>query len=226
MRNFNKMKREETIQRIRDEKLVVIVRGVERDRLIPFAEAVYEGGVRLLETTFDASGRISDEQTAENIRMLVDHFGERMLVGAGTVLTEEQVELTARAGGCFIISPDTDADVIRKTRELGLVSMPGALTPSECKQAYRAGADFVKLFPADNLGPAYLKALSAPLSHIPFLAVGGVEPDNIAAYMKAGAVGFGVGSKIASKPLIQNGDYLAIRDLAAAYVDAIREGQR
>lgn len=213
--------RENTIERIRKEKIVVIVRGVPSEKLIPLAEAMYAGGIRLIEITYDATGKTPAQATAENIRRLALHFGDRMLVGAGTVLNEEQLLLTKEAGGRFIISPDADPAVIRKTRELGLVSMPGALTPSECKQAYLAGADFVKLFPIDNLGVGYLKAVSAPLSHIPFIAVGGVNLDNIADYLKAGAVGFGIGSNIVDKKMIEKEDYAAITALARAYVDAV-----
>ena len=217
------MKRNETREAVKKEKIVVIVRGVPAERLIPLAEAMYAGGIRLLEITFDATGKTSPEETAMAIQMLCEHFEGRMLIGAGTVITEEQLLLTAKAGGRFIISPDTDESIIRKTRELGLVSMPGALTPSECKRAHNAGADFVKLFPVDNLGPSYLKAVSAPLSHIDFLAVGGVSLENIATYLKAGAKGFGVGSAIVDKKLIDSGNYEAVAALARAYVDAVRE---
>ena len=217
------MTRNEIIEIIKREKIVVIVRGVEADALIPLAEAMYEGGIRLLEITYDATGKTPASETARSIAALVSHFGDRMLIGAGTVITEEQLLLTHKAGGRFIISPDTDEAIIRKTRELGLISMPGALTPTECKKAHNAGADFVKLFPVDSLGPSYLKAVSAPLSHIDFLAVGGVSLDNIATYFKAGAKGFGVGSAIVDKKLIESGDFCAITELARAYVNAVKE---
>ena len=162
---------------ITQHKLIAIVRGVAAERLIPMAEAMYAGGIRLLEITFSAKGTPSDEETAENIAMLVQHFAGRMHIGAGTVLTPEQVELVAKAGGKFIISPDANADVIKRTKQLGMVSIPGALTPTEIQSAHRAGADFVKLFPVTGLGTEYVKAVSAPLSHIKFLAVGGLDED-------------------------------------------------
>ena len=214
--------RDSVIRKIKEERLVVIVRGVAKDQLIPFAEAMYAGGVRLMEITFDATGKTPDSETASAIEMLVRHFEGKMLIGAGTVLSAEQVELTAKAGGKFIISPDTDIAVIEKTRELGLVSMPGALTPSECKQAHAHGADFVKLFPIDSLGVSYLRAVSAPLSHIPFIAVGGVTLDNIKDFLAAGAVGFGIGSAIVNKKLIAEGNFAAITDTARAYVNAAK----
>ncbi len=212
-----------TIEKILKEKVIVIVRGVARQNLIPFAEAVYRGGIRLLECTFDATGTVTDEQIADNIKMLIDHFGDKMLIGAGTVLTEKQVELVKKVGGKFIISPDTNADVIKKTKEMGLVSIPGAFTPSEAAAAHRAGADFVKLFPVGKLGAGYIKDVKAPLSHIRFLAVGGVNCDNMAEYYKAGACGFGIGSDIVNKKHIAEGNFGAIESAARKYTQVTEE---
>ena len=147
---------------IKSERLIVIVRGVKSEQLIPLAEAMYEGGVRLLEVTYSADGRVSDEETAQNIGALVKHFGDRMQIGAGTVLTEKQVALTAAAGGKYIISPNGNPAVINATKKAGLVSIPAAYTPTEIEAAYECGADFVKLFPVTALGPAYVKAVRGP----------------------------------------------------------------
>lgn len=216
------MMREQIINTIEKEKIIVIVRGVEKEKLIPLAEAMYVGGIRLLEVTYSANGKVSDEETAENIGILAKHFEGRMYIGAGTVLTEKQVELTAKVGGKFIISPDTCPEVIRKTRELGLVSMPGALTPSEMQIAHRNGADFVKLFPITNLGASYVKAVKAPLSHLKILAVGGVDENNIAEYLKAGINGFGLGSNIIDKKKIAENDWAGITNLAKKYVSLVK----
>ena len=213
--------RQTVIDAVRKEKLIVIVRGVEREKLIPLAEAMYDGGVRLLEITFSQDGRVSDEETAERIAMLASAMRGKMLIGAGTVTEPSQVELVKAAGGLFIISPDTCDEVIRRTRELGLVSMPGALTPSEAMAAHRAGADFVKLFPLGELGAPYLKALKAPLSGIEFLAVGGVDLDNIGELLKAGAAGFGVGSNIVKSELVKEEKYGDLTALARTYVAAV-----
>lgn len=212
----------ELIKKIEEEKIIVIVRGVKKENLIPLATAMYNGGIKLLELTYSANGSISDEETAENIRILSEHFAGKMDIGAGTVLTEKQVELTKKAGGKFIISPDSYDKVIKKTKELGLVSMPGALTPSEIQSAHRAGADFIKLFPIDNFGVSYLKAVKAPLSHIKFLAVGGVDENNMSTYLKAGVCGFGIGSNIVKKDLIEKGDFDAITKLAKKYVSVVK----
>ena len=210
------------IKSVEENKIIAIVRGVDKEDLLPLAEALYEGGLRLLEITYSADGRVSDTETASRIKLLGDTFEGRMLIGAGTVLTEAQVELTANAGGKFIISPDTNTEVIEKTKELGLVSMPGALTPSEITAAHRAGADFVKLFPVTSFGPEYIKAISAPLSHIKLLAVGGVDLDNIKKFLKAGVCGFGLGSNIIDKKLIAEGNFGGITELARKYVEEIK----
>ena len=210
------------VKSIEQNKIIAIVRGVSRDALIPLAEALYEGGIRLLEITFCADGKVSDTDTADNIAILAKRFEGRMAIGAGTVLTESQVELVAKAGGRFIISPDTNQAVINKTKELGLVSIPGALTPSEITAAARAGADFVKLFPVTSLGPEYIKAVSAPLSHIKLLAVGGVDLGNIKEFLKAGVCGFGLGSNIIDKKLIAEGNFGGITELARKYVEEIK----
>ena len=209
------------IENIEKNKIIVIVRGVASDKLIPLAEAMYEGGIRLIECTYDARGIVSDEQTAAGIGSIVKHFGSDMSVGAGTVLTEKQVALTAEAGGSFIISPDTNVDVIRKTVELGLVSIPGAISPTEVAAAHRAGADFVKLFPVDTYGVGYLKAISAPLSHIKMLAVGGITENNMLDYMNAGAYGVGVATGIVNKQMIAENDWKGITELARRYTEKI-----
>lgn len=210
-----------TVDKILKEKIIVIVRGVEREALIPLAEALFEGGIRLLECTFDAKGETPDSETADRIKMLAEHFGDKMEIGAGTVLTEKQVKLTRAAGGKFIISPDTNEAVIKRTKREGLVSIPGALTPTEAVLAHNAGADFVKLFPVGRLGAGYIKDLAAPLSHIRFLAVGGIDAETMADYLKNGALGIGVASAIVDKKMIAAGDWKGITALAKQYTEKI-----
>ena len=215
--------REQVIQAVEKEKIIVIVRGVESEKLIPLAEAMYQGGIRLLEITYSANGKVSDEQTAANIAMLAKHFEGKMFIGAGTVLTEKQVELTYQAGGKFIISPDTCPAVIEKTRALNMVSMPGALTPTEMQIAHRSGADFIKMFPVTSLGTGYIKAVKAPLSHLKLLAVGGVDENNMGDYLKAGVCGFGVGSNIIDKKMLAQNDWAGITALAEKYLQVVKE---
>ncbi len=215
-RSRTNIMRAQIIDTILSKKLIVIVRNLENENIFDFAKAVYKAGIRLLEITYDADGT-KNEQTATAIKMLSENFDD-MYIGAGTVLTEEQVELTKMAGGKFIISPNVCKKVIEKTREIGLVSMPGALTPSEIYDAHTYGADFVKMFPAVNLGPEYIKAVQAPLSNIKLLAVGGINENNMSDYLNAGVCGFGIGSNIVNKTLIESGNFDAITALAEKYV--------
>lgn len=214
--------RTKIMEAVRSEKLIVIVRGVEQKKLIPLAQAMYEGGIRMLEITYDAEKKQSDTDTAKSIEMLATAFEGKLLIGAGTVLNEEQVALTKRAGGSFIISPDVSAAVIRQTRELEMVSIPGALTPTEITSAHRSGADFIKLFPAVSMGVEYVKALRAPLSHIDLLAVGGINEGNIRDYLNAGVCGFGISSNIVNRALIAENRFDALRELASKYVSAVK----
>ena len=214
--------REQVIQKIKEEKLIAIVRGVRPDLCLKVAEALYDGGVRVLEIPYDQRDSGNWIRTAETIQALSEAFEGRMIIGAGTVTCVELVEMTYRHKGRFIISPDTDIDVIRRTRELNMVSVPGAMTPTEIKQAYLAGADFVKLFPAGSLGAGYLKAVKAPLNHIPILAVGGISERNVQEYLAAGAEGFGIGGNLAKKAWIDAGEFDKLTEAASAVITAIK----
>ena len=210
--------RQRIIQEILDQKIISIVRGVEPDKMVRIAEALYEGGVTLIEVTFNQKNPDSWQETADAIAAIKAAMGDKMFVGAGTVTSVELVDMAAKAGAGYIISPDTDPAVIARTKELGLVSLPGAFTPTEAKQAHNAGADFVKLFPCVGDAPAYLKALCAPLSHIKFLAVGGVNADNAADFIKAGALGVGVGSSLVNKKWADAGEFYKITEEAKRFV--------
>ena len=214
--------REKVISLIEEAKIITTVRGVASDKLIPLVKAMYDGGIRLVECTYDASGKKSDEAVASDIKALADTFGDKMAIGAGTVMTEKQVELTKKAGGSFIISPDTNKEIIEKTVELGLVSIPGALTPSEVAMAHRYGADFIKVFPVDLFGSKYIKTLKAPLSNVKLLAVNGISDSNIREYLDAGASGVGVGSGIVNKDMIQSDNFEGITKLAQKYAEKIQ----
>lgn len=214
--------REEVIQKIKEEKLIAIVRGIKPELCLKVAQALYDGGVRLMEITYNQKDPSSWIQTAEAIQTVAEQFEGRMLVGAGTVTNVELVELTYNHKGQYIISPDTDVEVIKRTRELGMVSLPGAMTPTEIKVAYNAGADFVKVFPAGSLGAGYMKAVKAPLSHIPMLAVGGVSEKNVAEFLEAGAAGFGIGGNLAKKAWIDAGEFDKLTEAARATVAAIK----
>jgi len=213
------------INAVEKHKIITIIRGVAQDKLISLTQALYNGGIRLVEVTYSADKKVSDADTAKCIEMLVKHFGDKMYIGAGTVLTPEQVRLTKEAGGLFIISPDTCEEVIKETVKLGMVSMPGAYTPTEINTAHKYGADFVKVFPAAALGADYIKAVKAPLCHIKYLAVGGIDLNNMEEYLKAGACGFGISSNIINKKLIDADDFDAITLLAKKYTAVIEKWQ-
>ena len=214
--------RETVIAGIEREKVIAIVRGAGAEACRKVADALYQGGIRLMEVTFDQKDPDSFPATAGAIAEIAKAYEGRMLVGAGTVTTPELVDLTAKAGGRYIISPDVNEAVIRRTRELGLVSLPGAMTPTEILTAHRAGADFVKVFPAGELGTGYLKAVRAPISHVKLLAVGGINERNAAAFLKAGAVGLGVGGNLANKEWIAAGDFDKITAAARMLLEAVQ----
>ncbi len=214
--------RQETIQAVEREKIIAIVRGAAPEQCRKVAAALYEGGIRLMEITYNQKDPSSWQGTADAIAAIAAKYEGRMLVGAGTVTTTELVELTHKAGGRYVISPDTNEAVIRRTRELDMVSMPGALTPSEVLQAHHAGADFVKLFPIGNLGVSYAKAIMAPISHVKLLAVGGVNEKNAAEFLKAGFAGAGIGGNLANKQWIEAGEYHKITETAKALVAAVQ----
>ena len=215
--------RDQVIQQIEQEKIIAIVRGVGPEQCTKVADALYAGGIRLMEITYNQKDPASFQATADAISAITKAYEGRMLVGAGTVTTTELVELTAKAGGKFIISPDTNPDVIRRTRELDMVSMPGALTPTEIMTAHRAGADYVKLFPAGDLGPNYVKAVRAPISHVKMTAVGGINEKNMADFLKAGVCGFGIGGNLANKAWIEAGEFDKITETARAMVAVVKE---
>ena len=213
--------REKVIAEILRGKLIAIVRGMAEGQIVPIAEAIRAGGITMLEVTFNQANPDSFAATARAIAAIRKSFGDAGFAGAGTVITLQQLEMAAEAGAQYIIAPDSNPEIIKKTRELGLVSIPGAMTPSECLVAHNAGADFVKLFPLGNLGAGYLKAIRAPLSHIKFLGVGGISEKNAAEYLAAGAVGFGVGGNLVNKEWIDAGRFDLITELAAQYVAAV-----
>ena len=206
--------REQVIQEILDKKIIAIVRGADENQAMEIARALYEGGITLIEITFNQSKPETFANTAKAIRSISREFKDKMFVGAGTVTTMEQLYMAMNAGAQYIISPDADVEIIKKTRQMGMVSLPGAYTPTEAKQAYAAGADFVKLFPCVGDPIPYLKAIRAPLSHINFLAVGGVDADNAADFLKAGAVGVGVGGCLVNKKWVDAGEYWRITEEA------------
>lgn len=199
--------------------IVAIIRGFEPDVCLRLAEAYYKGGINMVEVTFNQKYPRTWKDTAAAIKAIKDTFNDSVMVGAGTVLTEEQLKICEDAGGEFMVTPNVNTSLIRKCVADGLMAMPGALTPTEAVEAYNAGAKYVKIFPAGVLGPGYIKAITAPLSHIPFLAVGGISPDNIADFIKAGCAGAGVGGNLTNKEWIKAGEWDKIAAVARSLVE-------
>lgn len=168
--------------------LIAIIRGVTPQEAEAIGDAIYEGGIRIIEVP------LNSPEPLRSIELLAKRLGERALVGAGTVLDPADVQRIKDIGGRIIVSPDTNADVIAATAAAGLVASPGYFTPSEAFAAIRAGATSLKLFPAEAASPTVLKAQLAVIpKDIPVLAVGGIKPDNIRPWLDAGAKGFGLG---------------------------------
>jgi len=204
---------------VREKRIVAIIRGFAPETCLRLAEAYAKSGIGLVEVTFAQNAPETWNDTAAAIAAIKERFAGNVRVGAGTVLTEEQLSMCEQAGGEYMITPNVNASLIRECVRRGLVAMPGALTPSEAVDAWEAGASFVKIFPAGSLGVGYVKAIRAPLSHIPFLAVGGIGPDNIADFVKAGCVGAGVGGNLTNKEWIAAGEWNKIEETARLLVE-------
>lgn len=207
---------------VRNGRIIAIIRGFAPDVCLRLAEAYRRGGIRLVEVTFNQKAPETWADTAAAIRAIRERFADEVRVGAGTVLTDEQLARCADAGGEYMITPNVNPSLIRACVARGLVAIPGALTPSETIAAWEAGACFVKIFPAGSLGPGYVKAVRAPLAHIPMLAVGGISPDNVADFMRVGCVGAGVGGNLTNREWIAAGAYDRIADVARQLVERSR----
>ena len=214
--------KEEIEKAVAENRIVAIIRGFAPDVCLRLAEAYRQGGIRLVEVTFSQRDPASWKGTAAAIRAIRERFAGEVRVGAGTVLTAEQLKICEDAGGEYMITPNVNPALIRACVADGLVAMPGALTPSEAVAAWEAGARFVKIFPAGSLGPGYVKAVRAPLAHIPMLAVGGISPDNVADFMRAGCVGAGVGGNLTNREWIAADAYDRIADVARQLVERSR----
>lgn len=211
----------EVLDRILDGKIIAIVRGIPSEDAVNLAEALVKGGINCIEVTFDQSSEEKAQDTLKAISNIRQALGDRVCVGAGTVMTAAQVDQAVAAGAEYMISPNVNEDVITRTKAMGKISIPGAMTPTEVAYAYELGADIVKMFPAGVLGCGYIKAVKAPLKHIPVTAVGGVNPENCADFIRAGAVGVGVGGNLVSPQYVKEGRFEEITAIAKSYVDAL-----
>lgn len=205
----------ELLSLLRQDKLIAICRGAEGESLLSLAAAIRDGGIRFIEVTFQQEREDCADLARRNIKTLCGMPG--IIPGAGTVLSPDQVRAAYEAGAKYIVSPNADPAVIAETKRLGLISIPGALTPGEIMAAHNAGADLVKLFPTAVMGLKYFKDLRAPLSHIGLVVTAGITPDNLGDYLKAGAFAAGISSPLCDKELIAAGDFAEITRRARAF---------
>ncbi len=203
-------------------RVVSICRRLYGEDLFELAKALTDGGIGMIEVTFDQADPDCVKKTTDAISLLATKFEGKLLPGAGTVTTPAQVDAAAKAGAKYIISPNTDPAVIARTKELGLVSMPGAMTPSEIMTAHNEGADFVKLFPAGYLGFPYIKDIMAPISHVKLVATGGVvNEETLPEYLKLGFAGAGVSGRLSEKKLIEAKNFAEFTKRAKAFMDIV-----
>lgn len=206
--------REERLKKMLGTKIIAIIRGVAPKDMLAVAQALLDGGIGAMEITFDQASAAGIRETLASLDLLKAKFTDKIAIGAGTVLTAQQAADANARGAEYIISPNVDQAVIARTRELGMVSIPGALTPTEVASAYAMGGDIIKLFPAGLWGTKYIEAIRAPLPHIPMVAVGGVDPDNIADFFKAGVISAGIGGNLVNPAKVREGDFQHITTLA------------
>jgi 2-dehydro-3-deoxyphosphogluconate aldolase/(4S)-4-hydroxy-2-oxoglutarate aldolase len=205
------------LQRVLTSGIVAIIRAPDGSLLVDVAEALAAGGVEVLEVTFTVP------QAHRVLEQVAAKLGDRVLLGAGTVLDTETARIALLAGAQFIVSPVVNTEVIQLCRRYDKLVMPGALTPTEILTAWQAGADIVKVFPSDITGPAYLKAVHGPLPQIRLMPTGGVNLQTAADFLKAGACALGIGSSLVEPAAVASGDFERIRTLAAQYVKIVRE---
>jgi 2-dehydro-3-deoxyphosphogluconate aldolase/(4S)-4-hydroxy-2-oxoglutarate aldolase len=205
------------LQRVLDRAIVAVIRSESPDKLVDVAEALLAGGVEVMEVTFTVP------RATRVIEKVADKLGDRVLLGAGTVLDPETARAAFLAGAEFIVSPAVNVAVIEMCRRYSKLCMPGAFTPTEVVTAWQAGADIVKIFPSDLVGPKYLKLLHGPLPHVRLMPTGGVKLDTAAEFLAAGACALGVGSSLVDQKAVAAGDMMKIESLARQFVAKVAE---
>lgn len=210
------MRKSQIIARLLDPGIIAVIRADDSAQLQRVAEALADGGVAAMEitmTTPDALGAI---------RAVTAALGDRIVMGVGSVLDDVTARMAMLAGAEFVVTPVMREEVVRLCRRYGKPVICGAYTPTEALAAYEAGADFVKIFPADGLGPAYIKNLLAPLPQLEVIPTGGVTPETCGSFMAAGCAAVAAGGSLIPKAALAAGDFAAIRENASQFVAAIR----
>lgn len=213
------MNKKEKLKLLKESGVVAVVRRPPYDKAVRITDALVAGGVKALEITVDS------DRAFELISLLNARYGEEVLVGAGTVLDAETAEKAIEAGAQFIFSPILDEETIKTTIRREAISIPGVMTPTEIVKGHRLGADLLKIFPGSSLGVNYIKELSAPLGHIPMMPTGGVTLDNVAQFIRAGAVAVGLGSSLLNKKALEEERYDDIANRAEQFIQAIHQAR-
>lgn len=211
------MSRHQDLDRVLQSGVVAVVRSPDSHQLVEVAKALADGGVTVMEITFSVPNAL------EVIRQVRQALGDRILLGAGTVLDPETARAAILAGAEFIVSPTLNFDVIRLCHRYDKLVMPGAFTPTEILAAWDAGADIVKVFPADVVGSAFFKALRGPLPQVRVMPTGGVDLNTAADFLKAGACCLGIGGQLVDPKAVAVGNFDRIRDLARQYVEIVKK---
>ncbi|HSG69096.1 MAG TPA: bifunctional 4-hydroxy-2-oxoglutarate aldolase/2-dehydro-3-deoxy-phosphogluconate aldolase [Planctomycetaceae bacterium] len=207
----------ELMQQVLDSGLVAIIRAPSGELLVDVAKALLDGGISIIEVTLTVPNAL------QIIADVNRELGDKIILGAGSVIDSETARAAMLAGAEFIVSPVVKPDVIACCKRYGKVVMPGAFTPTEILTAWELGADVVKVFPADVGGPAYLKAVKAPLPQVRLMPTGGVDLNTLESFWKAGACAVGLGSALVEKDAVARGDMNRIRDLAGQYVSLMEK---
>mgnify|MGYP001806843670 CR=1 FL=1 len=213
------MSRETHLSRVLECGLVAVVRAPDPTNLVNVIRAIADGGVTVAEVTFTVPDAVGVIRAAKR------ELGDKVLLGAGTVLDAETARAALLAGAEFIVSPTVNPDVIKLCRRYDKLVFPGAFTPTEILTAWEAGADVVKVFPAEILGPQFFRAMRGPLPHVKLMPTGGVDLNTAAEYLRAGACCLGVGSQLIDPKAVARQDYEYLRGLAWQYTQAVRLGR-
>jgi 2-dehydro-3-deoxyphosphogluconate aldolase/(4S)-4-hydroxy-2-oxoglutarate aldolase len=211
------MSKSDDLSRVLRCGIVAVIRASSGELLVDVAEALLAGGVEVMEVTFTVPGAV------RVLERVAERLGNRVLLGAGTVLDPETARIALLSGAEFIVAPSTNIEVIRLCRRYDKLVMPGALTPTEVVTAWEAGADIVKVFPSDITGPPYLKALHGPLPQVRLMPTGGVNLETAAAFLRAGACALGVGGSLVESKAVEAGDMARIESLARQFVRIVQE---
>lgn len=213
------MSKSSIIQRLLNPGIIAILRSPTGAKLIDAAKAAVAGGVTAVEVTMTTPGALNI------IRDTKRALGDQIVMGVGSVLDSESCRSALLAGAEFVVTPAVRPEVITLANRYGVPIICGAMTPTEALTAQECGADFIKLFPAEHLGPNYLRALLAPMPSLQFIPTGGITPENAGAYLEAGAVAVGVGSALVSQEMIDNGDWPKVTKIAGKFVAAVKKAR-